>query len=168
MGLVPNPGYLLKAMMFYNVKVIDNDSLMKKYMESEEFDYRKALIIDRSPQNLNLPKTDSNIISDVKIIEYGLNKIKIEVNTSENGFLFLSEVYYPAWKAYVDGKETEIYRADYCLRTVYFEKGKHIVEFVYDSDSFRTGLKITIVTLALSIFGLILPLIPLRKKDKHK
>jgi hypothetical protein len=154
MTLIANPSYLPKAMMFYDVKVIENDSLLKKYMESREFDYRRTLVLEKNPGNVNLPR-DTTIVSEVSIAEYGLNRIRIDVNTPENGFLLLSEVYYPAWKAFIDGKETEIFRVDYCLRSVYVEKGKHTVEFVYESSSFRSGMITSIAALILSIVGLI-------------
>jgi uncharacterized membrane protein YfhO len=108
--------------------------------------------------NISLPQIKDSLsfpVSSVKIIDYGLNKIVIEAETSENGFLYLSEVYYPAWKAYTDGKETEIYCTDYAMRSVYLEKGKHTVEFIYDSETFKTGKKITFAFLAFWFIGVL-------------
>jgi uncharacterized membrane protein YfhO len=68
----------------------------------------------------------------------------------------LSEVWYPAWKAYDNGKEKEIYRADYTLRGIYLEKGEHKVEFVYDSASYDTGKVITcLAILALMAYFIV-------------
>jgi uncharacterized membrane protein YfhO len=159
MILVPNPGYLPRAKMFYDIKVIENDTAsVRKYMESNEFDYRKTLVLEKNSMNISLPQIKDSLsfpVSSVKIIDYGLNKIVIEAETSENGFLYLSEVYYPAWKAYTDGKETEIYCTDYAMRSVYLEKGKHTVEFIYDSETFKTGKKITFAFLAFWFIGVL-------------
>jgi uncharacterized membrane protein YfhO len=54
--------------------------------------------------------------------------------------LFLSDTYYPGWKAYVDGKETKIYRADYTFRAIYVLGGSHKVEFIYSPLSFKMGV----------------------------
>ncbi|HJY64905.1 MAG TPA: hypothetical protein VJ455_12170, partial [Ignavibacteria bacterium] len=61
----------------------------------------------------------------------------------------LSDIYYPAWKCYVDDNETEIFRADYSLRAVFLSKGKHTVRFVYDSSFFSYGKYISIISLIL-------------------
>ncbi len=76
--------------------------------------------------------------------------------------LFLSDTYYPGWKAFVDGAEQPIYRADFVLRAVSVPSGVHTVRFVYDPLSWKLGL-------ALSGFGLValaLILIRLRRKPR--
>lgn len=160
--LVLNPTYLPRARMFYDIKVIENEEQLQQYMESSDFDYRKTIVLEKKPEIISLPALyDTSFVqkSSVKITEYGLNKIKLDVDTPDNGFLFLSEVFYPAWKSLVDEKEAEIFRTDYCYRSVYLEKGFHKVEFVYDSDTFKTGMKISIASLIIflvSIAGLIM------------
>jgi len=153
MSMMMNEGYLPRARMFYDVKVITDENLLKDYMKSNEYDYKRTLVLEKTPTNMSLPKTDtaSKINSSVKVTEYELNKIKLDVDTDENGFLFLSEIYYPDWKAFVDGKEAEIYRADYSLRAVYLEKGKHTVEFIYESKGFNIGSKLSLAALSISL-----------------
>ena len=51
----------------------------------------------------------------------------------------------------MDGKEAEIYRADYSLRAVYLEKGKHTVEFIYESKGFNIGSKLSLAALSISL-----------------
>ena len=64
--------------------------------------------------------------------------------------MVLSEVYYPGWRARVDGREVRIHRVDYALRGVRLESGSHRVEFVYDPVSLKVGLLVTVVVLCLS------------------
>jgi hypothetical protein len=158
MQLYLNQGYLPRIKMFYDIKVCEKDEDLKKYMESREFDYRKTLALEKQPQNINLPvvKDSLNIPKDnVKITDYNLNNIVVDADNQENGFLFFSEIYYPAWKAFIDGKETEIYRTDYCMRSIYLEKGKHKVELKYQSETFAQGLKITLSSLLLFIVSVV-------------
>jgi hypothetical protein len=154
-----NRSYLPKARMFYDAKYFEiKDSVaLKNYMAGNEFDHHKTIVIESDKKDFNLPVINDSILpkSEVKIINYDLNSITVEVETAENGFLFLSEVYYPAWKAYIDGKNTELFRADYCERGVYVEKGKHTILFNYESDTFKTGLTITFPMLILWLIGTI-------------
>ena len=64
---------------------------------------------------------------------------------AENGLLVLSDTYYQGWKAFVDGKGTKIYRADYAFRAIPLNAGTHRVEFVYDSMSFKLGAGVTLL-----------------------
>lgn len=153
MTLVQNDGYVPRAKMFYDIKVISDENELKNYMKGNQFDFNKTLVLEKVPEAISLPRIDSSseINSKADITEYGMNNIKLDVSTDENGFLFLSEIYYPDWKAFVDGKETEIFRADYSLRAVYLEKGNHKVEFVYDSKEFNLGSKVSIASVVTSL-----------------
>lgn len=73
--------------------------------------------------------------------------------TKTNGpaLLFLSDTYYPGWKAYIDKKETNIFKADYAFRAVLVPAGVHKVLFTFQSESFRLGLMISLI----SIVGMI-------------
>lgn len=154
-----NTSYLPKARMFYDAKLFEekDSAALKNYMAGKEFDHHKTIVIETDRKDFQLPVLKDSIVpkSDVKIVNYDLNNITIEVETAENGFLFLSEVYYPAWKAYVDGKITELYRADYCERAVYLEKGKHTVLFNYESDTFKSGISISLPLLFIWLLGTI-------------
>ncbi|MBI5404539.1 MAG: YfhO family protein [Ignavibacteriae bacterium] len=154
-----NASYLPKARMFYDAKYFEEkDSVaLKNYMAGKDFDLHKTIVIETDKKDFQLPVLKDSLLpkSDVKIVNYDLNNITVEVETTENGFLFLSEVYYPAWKAYVDGKSTDLFRADYCERAVYLEKGKHTVLFNYESDTFKTGMSISLPLLFIWMLGTI-------------
>ena len=171
MGLAEKKDYVPRAKMYYDIKVLENPDELKKYMESKDFDYNKTLVLEKNPGNISLPVkniSDSilNIKEDVKITKYDLNNINLDVTTSENGFLFMSEVFYPDWKAFVDDKEVEIFRTDYSLRSIYIEKGSHKVEFVYSSKEFEMTSKISGGILLLSLLGLGFTFYRYKKSDK--
>ncbi len=62
---------------------------------------------------------------------------------------FISDAYYPGWKAYVDGKETKIYRADFAFRAIAVPQGEHEIKFEYKPESFYNGLKISVLSLVI-------------------
>lgn len=171
MNFYLNPSYLPRVKMFYDAKVfkVSDSVALRNYMQSESFDYRNTVVVEtENNESFQLPQiTDSTKLpsNEVKVINYSENEIKVQVKTDENGFLFFSEVFYPAWKAYIDGKLTPIYRADYCERAVYVEKGTHTVEMKYESDTFKQGLLISLNLLWINLLGIIfLTVKPLLKK----
>ena len=84
----------------------------------------------------------------VEFISESNNRLQLLVKAPESTFLVLNDTYFPGWKAFVDGKKTKIYRADYTFRAIPLNAGTHRVEFVYDPLSFKLGA-------AISIFGII-------------
>ncbi|MCI0473898.1 MAG: YfhO family protein, partial [Ignavibacteria bacterium] len=151
-----NETYIPRAKMYYDAVEFNSEDEVRNFMASPEFDYRKTLAIE-SNDNLVLPKSaqgDSLPKNIVKITEYSLNTIKIDVETEADGLLYLSEVYYPAWNAYVDGNNVKILKTDFCMRSVPVTKGKHKVELRYESDVFAKGKTITMLTLVLFILSI--------------
>lgn len=61
----------------------------------------------------------------------------------------LNDTAYPGWVASVDGRETPIVTTNYMFRGIVVPAGRHVVEFRYRPNSFRTGLLITFVSLLI-------------------
>ena len=82
----------------------------------------------------------------------GLHKISITTESLGNQFLVLSEVFYPLrWKAYVNGKESEILKVNGILRGLSVPPGQNDIEFRYDKSSFTSGLIISFISLCFLI-----------------
>lgn len=88
----------------------------------------------------------------VKLDQYGLNNISFYSKNSTDGFAVFSDIYYPyGWKAYVDGKETPIYKANYLLRALKLPAGEHKIEFKFRPERFYLGDNIAMVSCVLLI-----------------
>lgn len=116
-----------RVALFYDYEVIKDDKVTLKRFYSENFDFRKRLILE---EKINTDITEGT--GSARIVMYAPNKIKIEVNTSSFAFLFLSDNYYPGWRVKVNGKEEKIYRADYTFRAVFVPAGESVIEFSYN------------------------------------
>jgi hypothetical protein len=144
------PRYTLitRAKMYYKADVRPDEQARALLKNDPAFDYRNTILLEEQP-SITLVAEDP--APKISIPAYGTDAITVDVTTTENGMLFLSEVYYPAWKAYVDGKPAKIYRAFTTLRAVEVPKGTHKVELLYESEAFATGSMITIASLLLGI-----------------
>jgi len=139
-----NNNHLPRTFVVPNAKVLSSEQEIFDELRSNSFNSKQYIILEEDPNvSLNNPST----YKEANISYYSPNKITVSVNLENSGFLVLSEVWYPGWKAYDNGKEVKIYKTDYTLRSIYLERGNHIVEFVYDSDSFKYGIWITTITL---------------------
>ncbi len=118
--------------------------LIPEKLLSSDFDFRNVLVLEKpSPVSAQYGPGSAEIIS------YRPQEVIVKTESDEPKLLFLSDNYYPGWKAKVDGNEVEILRADYTFRAVPLVPGVHTVRFYFDSDSFRLG---AIISLASLIF----------------
>jgi uncharacterized membrane protein YfhO len=97
-------------------------------------------------------KQERPIQGTVTIASYKPNKAILNCETNQDAFLYVSDTYYPGWRAYVDGKRTKIYRANLAFRAGKVPKGKHTVVFRYVPISFYIGLCLTIFGILLCIY----------------
>lgn len=109
-----------------------------------------SVVLEEDP-NINIEGTNSG---SVIIESYKPEEILIKTKTDHQRILFLSDNYYPGWKAYINGFQTKIYRADYAFRAIVVPKGENKVEFVYEPSSFKIGALIS--GLGLLILGFII------------
>ncbi|MDP2936499.1 MAG: YfhO family protein, partial [Dehalococcoidia bacterium] len=87
------------------------------------------------------------------IQEYLPEYVRIRAETAETAYLVLTDSYYPGWRAYLDGLETPIIRAQHIFRAVYLPPGVHQVEFRFEPASFQVGLALSLASLGLLVAG---------------
>ena len=80
------------------------------------------------------------------------NRLYLSVDAKEDSLLVLNDTYFSGWKAYVDGYEEKIYRADYGFRAVPIDAGAHEVLFVYDPLSFKLGAAMTFLGIVACVW----------------
>lgn len=146
-----NEGYFDKAFYVYDYKQLEKKEEIFAFLRGLE-DLSKTVVIeteDKLPVVTN--QKGKNAENEVNILKYKDGQVEISCSSSEDGFLVLNDLYYPGWKAYVDGKETKIYKTDYVLRGIWLEKGEHIVTYVYRPISFYAGLCISALTVLVYV-----------------
>jgi len=90
--------------------------------------------------NREFPDIAEGTKLEYRFIEYGMSSFKLSTFTAQDTILVLSEIYYPKWKAKIDGKQTDIYRANYFYRAIVLPEGRHEVEFYYDGTEMYLSL----------------------------
>ena len=90
---------------------------------------------------------------NIRIIEYSLNKIIVKTSNNCDAKLMSSEVYYPGWKARVDGKEKPIIVSNRVFRTLLLPEGNHTIEYYYYPEIYIIGLIISFLTLSGAVFS---------------
>ncbi len=123
----------------YRVKQSNQDVLSDVLAPST--DLRRIAILEKNP-DLKIGNCSG---TEATIASYEPQSVTVRTACDTDGLLFLSDAYYPGWNAYVDGKKTEIYRADYAFRAVPVPQGNHEVIFIYEPKSVIYGMISSII-----------------------
>ncbi len=142
-----NEESLPRAFFVSNYKVINNEEQSLGFLKSKNFHPQDIVVLDEEPSGLESKSSDTQDNAIIEIRKYSPQKIILDVTTPSSGILILSDLFYPGWKASVDGEETKIMKANTVLRAVVVPEGKHMIKFVYNPRPFNIGLRFGLCTL---------------------
>ena len=141
--LYRNENALERAFVVASAQMIPNASAVLDSMHAASFDPSETVLLDKAPaENVTDGKRAPAWIS-----LYQDRLIKLDATGP--GWLVVTNLYYPGWHAWVDGRETKIYCGDYVFQTLPLSTGNHTVELRFSSSSFNRGLLLTILSIAV-------------------
>lgn len=98
-------------------------------------DLTKTVILEKNPRIILSSKNP--LISNLKI---GRQKTEADIESTGSSILVTSQSYDPGWRLLIDGKESEIYTANYAFMAFVVPDGKHKIVLNYNPKSFCLGL----------------------------
>jgi hypothetical protein len=146
-----NPYALGNAWFIKDYKLVDNADAEIEALDNFRPD-SIAIIDKRFEKELSdfVPSVSGKY--SISLESYSPNRLKYKYSVSSNALAVFSEVYYtPGWNAYVDGRKTPHFRADYLLRAMVLPAGDHQLEFRFEPRSFYTGQKVSLAASLLTI-----------------
>lgn len=136
--------FALPRAFFVNEYKVEKGIDILNNIRAANFNPLNTAFLEKDP-GVKVDKADTT--ATAMITKFGIHEIEYEVNATGNNLLVLNEIYYSAgWKAYVDGKETEIYKTNYFQRSIVVPQGKHKVELKFYPETYYTGKKISIAS----------------------
>jgi hypothetical protein len=95
--------------------------------------------------------------AEAELLIYEPEHVVATVVAPTDGWLLLSDAWYPGWEATVDGQPVAVERADVLFRAVAVPAGQHRVEWVYRPVSLRLGATLSLGALVLVlVWGVVL------------
>lgn len=137
-----NTRALPRAWVVGEQRVVDGSESALRAIGDPDWDPRRVAILEDPVSRL-----EGGSGGDARILDYEPERVVVDVVSRGRGLLVLSDIHYPGWKARVDGREVGIERANYLLRGVSLEDGRHRVEFVYKPASWRVGWILSLAAL---------------------
>lgn len=145
--------YALPRAYFVNSVEKANAIGILNKVKNNQFDPKDIAFVE--DVELKVDRPDSSAY--VKIERYGDEVIQIDANASGNNFLFVGDTYVgKGWNAYIDGKETKIYKANHGFRGIMVQQGKHQIKFEYLPKSFVITKYVSLILSSIVVLGLFL------------
>lgn len=137
-----NKNVLPRAFFPRQVKKIENEKqVLEKLMD-------KKTDISKIAYSQDIEFESQNLSTSAQIIKYSDQGLSIKTSTNIQAPLFISNVFYPGWKAFLDNREVPIGKMNYMFQSVNIPEGIHLLELKYQPKSFFVGLY-------LALFGLL-------------
>lgn len=164
-----NPGFMPRAFFVDSVAVEKPLNILNKMKYNpgvnQNFDPKKIVYLENKIDKQIDPIGEG---ATAKITDYRNEDIKIKVTATGTNFLLLSEIYYPEWKAYIDGKETDIIKSNYFMRGIVVPTGNHNIELKFISHKFQVGKTASLTTNIIVMLVLFTALFMLWKENDKK
>jgi len=110
----------------------NNKTQILDQLSSEKFNpFRSAIVENFKLQPVSNEGTEC--FKEVKLTKDDSENIELSLNAPSDGFVVITDSYYPQWKALVNKKPSKIYPINYLFRSVYVEKGENLIEFYYET-----------------------------------
>jgi hypothetical protein len=144
LAIYENTRALPRAFLVHRAAVIGDLAGVLRHLGSPGFDPAGEVVLEESPPTFTPGIPPPTQPDQVAIDRYDPDTVAVSASTAANGWLILSDTFYPGWKAHLDGRETPILRADANLRAVALPAGRHKVVFSYEPASVRWGIVLSV------------------------
>jgi hypothetical protein len=139
-----------RAFLVPHARVVADDATALTMMKDATFDPASVVVLNGTQIQARQDDTQSATYK-ANILSYEPERVVIETEENREGWLVLTDAWYPGWRARVDGVPVEIARADLLFRAVPVPAGRHRVEFVYDPPPFQAGVAISLMAAAVCV-----------------
>ncbi|MBR5056311.1 MAG: YfhO family protein [Bacteroidales bacterium] len=152
-----NPMAMGNAWFVERIKLVDTPD--EEMAALQDIDLRSEAVVDRSFASfVPNPEIKGDPEAVIALTKYTPKQLDYKCVTQEPTTVIFSEIYYPyGWKAFIDGKLTPHFRANYTLRALNVPPGNHEITFLFDPDSVKKGDAIAltcVILMYLIIIGL--------------
>lgn len=143
-----NAAALPRAFFAPQAAVMPETDAALQWLASGNNDPRRVVLLEREPADGFLG-TSAAQPGMVTITEDRGETLRLDVRAPADGFLVVTDQFYPGWQATVNGTPAPILRANAAFRALRVPAGESTVEFIYRPLSLRLGAAVSALSWAL-------------------
>lgn len=143
------PSVLPREYLVGRYEMVSDDRAVQRLL-APDFDMANAVVLaDPPPDGIRIEPDPQGTVERIEETPDGYT---LRVTTDRPALLVISENYFPAWHATVDGEAVPILRANYTFRALPVPAGTHEVTLAYRSEILGASAAIS-VTILLVLLG---------------
>ncbi len=142
---------LPRAYVVGGIRLMDGQEATFRGLLSPAFDPLSEALMDQTDTSRDTfsDLRPGRIRHTVKRVEYGPNRLEIDVESASAGMLVVSDAHFPGWYATVNGKQAPIHKVNAAFRGIRVEAGTSAVRMTYWPRSLSAGIAISLATLVV-------------------
>jgi len=129
--------------------VFIDDSTAFETLAKTNIDLRQSVLLP--PEARASISATSEVHARVVSAEFKNQAISFQADTPAVSLFVIAQTYYPAWRAFVDGRKAKLWRANYAFQAIEVPAGQHVVSLVYRDQAFLLGLGVTLIGVATTM-----------------
>jgi hypothetical protein len=138
-----NTQFLPRAFVVHDAKIMEDVTTTMADILSDEFNPKEYVILH---EDIDVELENAGDFESADVTYVSSHEFRVQIQTTNPGFLVISQNWYPGWIAYDNGEMKQIQRANYAFSAVHIDAGAHDIRFVYNPVSFNIGKYITLWT----------------------
>lgn len=161
-----NPGAMGDVWFVQAIEYVKDPATAMKALNN--FNPRDTAVIEDTFKTLVpfTPVADST--ASIQLIKNDNDLITYKSSAKTNQLAVFSQIYYDrGWKAYVDGKESPIIKADYALRVLALPAGNHEIRFEFKPASYYNSSIYAIIASVLVWLTVIAAIVVTARQNKN-
>lgn len=141
-----------RARLVFEAERVTTESEALRRVVAPDFDPWRTVVLEGAessePFGSGVPEATAGKATNghVTVLERKPERLRISVDSRQPGWLVVSDAHWPAWRAWLNGSQVPILRANYYFRAVAVPAGRCIVEMRYVDDRLSLGIAISLTT----------------------
>jgi hypothetical protein len=153
-----NPATLQRAFLVGAVQRSTPRTALQTLL-SDAFDPLRIAVVEEEPTVALPSEPNGQFRGTATLKRYSDSEMEIRTQSASPSLLVISDTWYPGWRAWVNGREVPLMRADYALRGVALPAGSHDVRCAYRPRWWWPALTANLSFVMLWLLLLLAPLL---------
>jgi hypothetical protein len=108
-----------------------------------DFDGGKIVFLPTEARSLVTVTNETS--ARVSNSHFEIQSVDADIEAAKPSLVVVSQTYYHDWRAYVDGHETPLLRANHAFQAIQVPAGRHQIRLAYEDRAFEVGASVSIV-----------------------